>query len=296
VLSFASFPDETAARADFIFPDHTGLESWGYQNVLTGADRAAISGAQPVVVPFYDTRATADLLLAAVQEVGGELAAAVPYADEVAFLQAALVDLVGETGFFNDPEIRTFLAHFQQYGGWWREAAGLDSPSVGGVLDRPLPQAGAAYEGEGEFHLVPFLSPILGEAGANKPWLQETPDPMTTVTWGTWVEINPETADELDLHDDDVVRIVSDFGSIEVPVYRYPAIRPDTLAIPFGQGHSAYGRYAQGRGANPAAVLAPKINGAGDLAFAATRVRVEKTGRRQQLARLESRMGVYGEE
>ena len=38
VISFATFPDETAMQADYIFPDHHGLESWGYQRVATGAE------------------------------------------------------------------------------------------------------------------------------------------------------------------------------------------------------------------------------------------------------------------
>jgi anaerobic selenocysteine-containing dehydrogenase len=144
--------------------------------------------------------------------------------------------------------------------------------------------------------LFPFLSPILGDGtGANKPWLQETPDPTTTVMWNSWVEVNPVTADELGLLDNDVIRIISPYGSIEAVVYRYPAIRPDVIAIPFGQGHTAYGRYAQRRGVNPNHLLGLKLNGAGDLAFAATKVSIEKTGRTYELSRSESRIGVYGE-
>jgi hypothetical protein len=82
---------------------------------------------------------------------------------------------------------------------------------------------------------------------------------------------------------------------VEVSVYKYPAIRPDTIAIPFGQGHTALGRYAEGRGVNPAALLSPVLNDAGDIAFAGTRVKIEKTGRQRPLARLESRIGVYGD-
>ena len=81
----------------------------------------------------------------------------------------------------------------------------------------------------------------MAEAGANKPWLQEVPDPTTTVTWGTWVEMNPETAKELGIENDDVLQISSPAGMVEASVYLYPAIRPDTIAIPFGQGHTAYG-------------------------------------------------------
>jgi anaerobic selenocysteine-containing dehydrogenase len=113
--------------------------------------------------------------------------------------------------------------------------------------------------------------------------------------WNTWVEINPETAHELGIDNDDVVKIISEAGEVEAPAYLYPAIRPDTIAMPFGQGHTAYGRYAQGRGANPANLLGAHFNEAGDLAFAGMKVRLEKTGRKHVLARLESRIGVYGE-
>ena len=65
VISFATFPDETALQSDYIFPDHHSLKSWGYQRVATGAEQSVLSGAQPVVSPNYDTRATADILLAA---------------------------------------------------------------------------------------------------------------------------------------------------------------------------------------------------------------------------------------
>jgi anaerobic selenocysteine-containing dehydrogenase len=295
VISFSSFPDETALQCDYIFPDHTGLESWGYQRVQTGANQATLSGAQPVVIPYYDTRSTTDVLLAAVQSIGGNLAEALPFEDEVAYIKNKLIPLVGEEGgAFNAPEINTFAARFQQFGGWWQlngEPAGL---SAGGVLARAKTLDEAGFAGQGDFHLLPYVSPVLGEAGANKPWLQETPDPTTTVVWNTWVEINPEIAAELGLHDDDVVRVVSQFGAIEVPVYIYPGIRPDTIAIPFGQGHSAYGRYAQGRGANPADLLGLAYNAAGDLAFAATKVKIEKTGKRHELARLGSRIADQG--
>jgi anaerobic selenocysteine-containing dehydrogenase len=296
VISFASYPDETCQQADYIFPDHTGLESWGYQKAPAGADRAVISGFQPVVAPYHNTKATADVLLAAVQKIGGDLAGSLPFADEVDYVQNALVALVSQQGFFNAPEIKTFMANFQQYGGWWGSLPALETPIGSSALALPLSSAAAQFEGSGEFYLYPFMSPVLGDgSGANKPWLQETPDPCTTVMWNSWVEINPETADALHLEDDDVVKIISTAGEIEAVVYRYPAIRPDTIAIPFGQGHTSYGRYAQGRGANPGDLLSLIINGADELAYGATRVRIEKTGRKQTLSRLESRLGVYGE-
>ncbi len=295
VISFATFPDETATEADYIFPDHHGLESWGYQRVVTGSAQPVLSGAQPVVSPYYDTRATVDVLIAAAKLAGGTFAEALPFQDEVEFIKSKVSLLMTEAdGFYSAADIDTFMAYFQQYGGWWKSTDGRGIPKAADVLDRNVSGAESEFTGEGEFFFIPFVSPTLAEAGANKPWLQELPDPTTTVMWNTWVEMNPATALELGLEDDDVVKITSEAGVLEAPIYRYPAIRPDTIAMPFGQGHTAYGRYAENRGVNPTDLLGQHFNEAGDLAFAGMKVKIEKTGKKQPLSRLESIMGVYG--
>ncbi|MBI3151336.1 MAG: molybdopterin-dependent oxidoreductase [Chloroflexi bacterium] len=295
IISFATFPDETTLEADYVFPDHHGLESWGYQRVATGSAQPVLSGAQPVVSPFYNTRATADVLIAAAQLAGDAFATALPFKDEVEFLQSRVASLMNEAdGSISGPDLPTFMAYFQQYGGYWKMSDARIAPVAGDVLNRTIAAAEAEFAGEGEFFFVPFVSPTLAEAGANKPWLQELPDPTTTVMWNTWVEMNPETAHELGIENDDVVKVVSEAGELEVPVYVYPAIRPDTIAMPFGQGHTAYGRYAENRGVNPADLLGQHFNEAGDLAFAGMKVKVEKTGKKKPLSRLESLMGVYG--
>ncbi len=293
VISFATFPDETAMAAHYVFPDHHGLESWGYQRVETGSAESALSGAQPVVSPFYNTMATIDLLLAAGQLAGG--AFALPFTDEVAYLQSKVAPLAGlPGGFFSAPDANTFMALFQQHGGWWTTSDEREKPAPADLLAKPLSGAESQFAGEGEFFFLPFVSPTLGEAGANKPWLQELPDPTTTVMWNTWLEMNPATAHHFGIEDDDVVKVISPFGEVELPVYLYPAIRPDTVAMPFGQGHAAYGRYAQNRGVNPNDLLGANFNETGDLTFAGVKVKIEKTGKKKHLARLESVMGVYG--
>ena len=296
VISFATFPDETALESDYIFPDHHGLESWGYQRVATGSSNPVLSGSQPVIVPFYNTRATADVLIEAANMAGGKFASALPFANEVEFLGSKVSALMSESdGSISAVDLPTFMAYFQQHGGFWKGTDGRVAPSADGALNKNVEASEAEFAGEGEFYLVPFVSPTLGEAGANKPWLQELADPTTTVMWNTWLEMNPETAHELHIENDDVVKVVSEAGEIEVPVYLYPAIRPDTIAIPFGQGHTAYGRFAKDRGSNPADLFGKHFNEAGDLAFGGMMVKVEKTGKKQPLSRLESRIGVYGE-
>ena len=285
VISFASFPDETALQSDYVLPDHTPLESWGYQRTLAGSDRMIFSSLQPVVVPLYDTRATADVLLSA-----GKL----PYNDEVTFLQSKLATLLNEPGVTVEAtEIATFWARYLQAGGWWTQQAGLTVPATPPDLQVGMAQGPSAPEGQ--FHLITYPTHLGDGSGANRPWLQETPSPSTTVMWNTWVEVHPQLAEKLGLKDDDVVRVTSPSGSIEAVVYLFPAIRPDTVAIPFGQGHTALGRWAEGRGANPAVLLGAQLNEAGDLAFGDVLVTLSPTGRRRPLSRLESRAGVYGE-
>jgi hypothetical protein len=57
-----------------------------------------------------------------------------------------------------------------------------------------------------------------------------------------------------------------------------PGIAPDIIAMPIGQGHQSFGRYASDRGANPFSILAPLTEPqTGSLAWAATRVKLTRS-------------------
>jgi molybdopterin-containing oxidoreductase family iron-sulfur binding subunit len=120
--------------------------------------------------------------------------------------------------------------------------------------------------------------------GANRSWMQELPDPITKAVWNSWVEMHPDMAESLGVRNGDLVQVQSEQGSIEAPAFVYRGIRADTVAIPIGQGHTAYGRSARGRGVNPLDLLAAVADGAsGALAYAGTTVTVTATGRRGRL-------------
>lgn len=297
VISFNPFVDETAVWSDLILPDHTYLESWGYQVPAPGVNRPIVSGQQPVVQPLYDTRATADVFLNLAAQIGDPVAAALPWSDEVAYLQETAGELQGSSVGAYDARTRSgFWALWRQYGGWWSEKEVPREPEVTEIVTRPLPVVQPVFEGEPEdypYHLYPYPSIILSDGrGANLPWLQETPDPMTTASWGTWVELNPETASSLGVKDNDIVRVISPNGELEAPVIVYPGIRPDCVAMPVGQGHQDYGRFAQGRGNHPIQLVSPLVDPETDvLSWGATRVRLETTGDRKVIARLESLEG-----
>lgn len=290
VVSFATFPDETALKSDYVFPDHSASESFGYQRSLAGADRRAYSSIQPVVSPLYNTRATVDVLLAAAP------AGSLNYSDEVDFIQQKIAPLMTAGGAYTAADIHTFWATWLQKGGWWPTESELSVPEEAVEYTPSAFSAPVTLEEGQQFYLITYANHLGDGSGANHPWLQEMPDSLTTVTWNSWVEINPHTAQALGLHNDDVVKITTADGEIEASVYLYPAVRPDTIAIPFGQGHTALGRWAEGRGANPAHLFPAAVNTAGDLTYGSSLATLTPTGNRRPLARIESILGVYGEE
>ena len=155
------------------------------------------------------------------------------------------------------------------------DAIGVEAPEFAGSSD--------SYP----FILQPYLTVTMHDGGgANLPWMQELPDPLTSVVYGSWLEINPATAEEMGLRDGDLVEIESPGGTISAPVLTYPGIMPNVVAMPIGQGHAEYGRYAAGRGSNPIEILASQMDAeTGGLAWNATRVRLNPTGRRANLVR-----------
>jgi molybdopterin-containing oxidoreductase family iron-sulfur binding subunit len=116
--------------------------------------------------------------------------------------------------------------------------------------------------------------------------MQATPDPITSITWQTWVELNPRVARDMGLVEGDVVAVETPQGRIEVPVFIHPAAPPTVLAVPLGQGHTSYGRWAEKRGVNPLDILAPSSDQTtGAFAYGSTRARLVKTGRHMPVSK-----------
>lgn len=312
IVSFAPLIDETAVWADLILPDRTYLESWGYEVVSPNFGIPIVGAQQPVVQPVNDARSTGDILLTVAQRIPATAPGLSTYSDEVAFLRDAIGKLPPGATDGSGPDV--LWSRFLQHGGWWGTSAPVSSSAA------PPAQAPAAvplvqFQGEESqfpYLLYPYLSPLFGDGrGARLRWLQGTPDPMTTIAWQTWVEMNPVTAQKLGIQAtridvqfqraipvSDIVRIISPFGQIEAPVYVYAAIRPDTIAMPIGQGHTDDGRYARDRGSNPLQLIGttatppPSAGSKGELNWATVRVRIEKTGRTVSLATFEFTPGV----
>ena len=292
IVSFSSVMDETTAMADLILPDHTPLEDWGDDAADPGAGYETVGFQQPVVNPYYLTRSFTDVLLTVAAALEGATKQELPWATYRDALREQAQKLYSTNrGSVRAPDFETFWNGALQRGGWWDTQArtAQAAPRFPLLARQAVP---ARFEGKDKdypFYFMVFQSMGLSDGrGANLPWLQMTPDPTTTVMWQTWVEMNPKTAEALGLQTNDIVLVESPAGRLEVPLYVYPAIPPDVVAMPTGQGHTYMGRYAERRGANPLSILAPITDqDTGALATGATRVRITKTGRQYRLPRLE---------
>jgi molybdopterin-containing oxidoreductase family iron-sulfur binding subunit len=74
-------------------------------------------------------------------------------------------------------------------------------------------------------------------------------------------------------------------------------MRRDVVAIPLGQGHTSYGRYAKGRGVNPLALLAPAQDAAsGAVAYLSVKAKAEKSAAKVSFATTQHQKDQHGRE
>ena len=304
VIALSAFFDDTTLRADLLLPIQTDLER--FQAVEPDPVRGvpALLIASPTVAPRGEARHPGDVVLAlsaaagvdppwpgfqeAVEAALSDAFTATKSADGnatgAAALPASLVagalnprQFVRRTtdagGLFGTEEMRRAPAAAPPAGGE-DEAPGLPDPAA-----QPAPAAPAGVE---SFTVIPFESLKLGDGrGANRPWLQELPDPLSTVMWGSWAEVATADADRLGIRTGDIVRLTGTAADIELPAIVLPTVRPGCIGVPVGGGHADYGRYARGRGVNVNALFDAdrRVTGAAAFARGNVNVRVERLRR-----------------
>jgi anaerobic selenocysteine-containing dehydrogenase len=281
-VAFAHYRDETAEEADLVLPLDSALEDWGTHIAAYQPDGVQIHMQQPLMERLYaqGTRSLGDVLLILLkqqqpQEYG-------PFPDYYAYLKSAMIK--NKAAFKDSP------ADDEEF---WYQALSHGVVNVAKPEPQQLPASPAALDlelpkpAEEDPHyplrLVPSVRANFRDGKhANLPWLQETPDPLTTIVWDSWVEIHPKTAERMGIAEGDILEVVSKSGSIRTQAYLFPGLEQGTVAIPIGNGHEAMGRYAKGTGVNPLKILDPVFEkSTGELALYATRVKVLKTDERR---------------
>src|SRR5262249_53012109 len=226
----------------------------------------AVAVATPFVEPLYQTRA--------VEKTLADLARRM----DVEYSPVSAKDIVQPL-----LSVETTYEDVAREGGLWLEAK---SAAPARATGRSLEVRAAVFTGDASqypLQFQPYLSVQYHDGrGSNLPWLQELPDPASSSIWGLPVEIDARTAAKLRVANGDTVRVESPHGSFEAAAYVHPGALPNVVSMAIGDGHTHYGRYASGRGANPLSILAPlweKSTGA--LAMGGTRVRLTRVGGRR---------------
>ena len=265
VVATSDRADETAKFANYIATANHYLENWGDAS----ANAMVVSLQQPAMAPLFDSRSFEDSLLA----------------------------WSGKKGSFYDFIRENWKnTHFKTKGGGQSFEAFWESTLQKGVLGNPSRSKGTARsfktaalekvgkpQVSGDMRIALYESVAIGDGTmANNAWVQELPDPITSVTWDNYIALGPEAAKKIGAELNDVVEVTAANGfKFELPVFVQPGLHAGTVAVAVGYGRTSAGRVGNEVGANVYGVT--EISG-GMRAASGSQVTLRRTGRRYELA------------
>ncbi|MCR5888965.1 TAT-variant-translocated molybdopterin oxidoreductase [Hymenobacter sp. J193] len=257
--------DETGSLCQYAVPDHHWLESWNDFE----PKRGFLSLSQPAISPLFATRQAQDSLLT----WAGNPQSYYNY------LRAQWQGVLG--------------GDFQK--AWDKAvhdgvATGTASPAPVAQLTAPMSAAAAAQsiasapKGSGMELFIYEKVGVGSGAEANNPWLQELPDPVSKATWGNYVAMSQKQAKDLQLEQNDVVKVSANGKSVELPVLVQPGQAYGSISIALGYGREKAGKVADKVGANVLPLTTVKD---GAVSYATT-VTLEKTGATSPIAQTQT--------
>ena len=283
IISASPFIDDTTVMADLLIPDRAALENWGDDIPMPMPGYQVYAVQQPVVnpLPDLDPRSFPDVLINAAAALGrGD---AMPGVSYEAIIRSNVED--------------TLSADFNEVlknGGWWDENRTGSAPSASsGMLGDVVNMAAAAEpHGTGNFQLAPFAhNTVLDGRNAHLPWAQNAPDPVTTVAWQTWVEINEKQAHDMNIREGDVINVSTASGTIRALAYLNPGAPPGIAAVPMGGGRQAGSEFATGRDSresgNVVSILSVSANDSGGVTWSGNRCNIGATGDSMAVSKME---------
>ncbi|MBV9658874.1 MAG: TAT-variant-translocated molybdopterin oxidoreductase [Verrucomicrobia bacterium] len=240
--------DETARYAHWHIPAAHFLENWNDLRAFDGT----VSVAQPLIDPLYKDARNA-----------------------VEFLESLLTapvhksyDILRDRWRAQRPELAD--ADFEK---WWRRTI-----HDGVMADSALPRSNAAPATTSTAAAAPTPAavstanyeicfapdPSIWDGRfANNGWLQETPKPISKLTWDNAAFVSPKLAEKLGLNSEDIVELKLGGRTLRAPVWIQPGQAERSVTLHFGYGRSGAGNVGTGQGCNAFALRA------GDAGFAA---------------------------
>jgi Fe-S-cluster-containing dehydrogenase component/anaerobic selenocysteine-containing dehydrogenase len=281
VIFLGTMMNETAGHAQWVLPVHSPLEAWGDYEPWTGIHCLM----QPTMGPLHETWHSGDVLLALAERLGRPLHRA-----------------GRQVGTFHDwlmmrwRQLHDQLSPQTDFETFWKSslqkgcAAAQVNPEPPPTLQKQAPAVEPPAQAPDGLHLWLWPSILLFDGRtANRGWMQEIPQRMSTLTWGSSIDISPATARRLAIAAGERIEVSNDFGSVEAPARVTGDVADNVAALAFGQGHTSLGEVADNRGVNAFRLLA---RGAPGSLFGAAVIR--KTGQHGLLITLSATQEQYG--
>ena len=230
--------DETGSLCQYAAPDSHWLESWNDFEPKAGF----LSLSQPVITPLFTTRQAQESLL---HWAGNNTT-------YYRFLRAnwrgiAPTDAAWDKVVHDGVATGTALP----------AAPAMTAMSAAAAASQ---LSGAAKPNGIELALYEKVGLSADGCGANNPFLQELPDPISKATWGNYVAVPRAMAIANKWEQNDVVKVTANGHSIELPVLIQPGQANGTVSIALGYGRTMAGKAGDKVGEN-AAPLAMTANG-----------------------------------
>ena len=253
VFYLAQDMDETAQFAKWVIPAAHYLESWGDAVAADGT----VSIQQPAIEPLWGGKTPAEFVAAL-----------------TGFPERTAYDIVRNywtAALGGDKAWRSAL----HSGLVPANAATASATGFSAVSNAPAApsDSGSGYE----VVFVPSYHTFDGRF-ANNGWLQEAPEPMTTLVWDNAALVSTADAKKLGVDRGDVISIERNGRKIEAPVIVQPGQCEGSITLSVGHGREHVGRVGKGSGVNAYAIRTTDAFGFG------TGFNVSKTGRAYPLS------------
>jgi MoCo/4Fe-4S cofactor protein with predicted Tat translocation signal len=225
----SSSKDETSELCHWHIPESHFLESWSDIRSYDGT----VSIMQPLIKPLYNSKSAHDLVGALIGQSGRP---ALDLIQEFWQKQPALAGADFESnwqralheGLIPDTQFEAKEVH-------------LKTISVPAEIAVPLE--------EGELELVVRPDPTIWDGRlSNNGWLQETPKPVTKLTWDNAALLSPRTAERLGVTNEQVIELKLGDNTVKAPVWVLPGQASGVVTIHLGYGRRQVGRVGTGTG------------------------------------------------
>ena len=285
VIAIADRQDETAMLADLLCAASHPLESWSDAEPV----RNVVALSQPAMRPVGEMRSLSDLLVrwgASVQDSGPLVEA-----DKLASKRGAAVQSGGYHFLraFWQEKIFPRVASGRDFDSFWLDllhSGVITLPGVESAEDPPTFRTASLslppVEKSGDIELVLFAPHAVYDGrGANNGWLLEYPDPVSRITWDSWVAMSRIMMGSLALKNGDLVDVTAAGYTIRLPAFEQAGQHDKVVSVPLGFGRTAAGEVGNGVGANGFLLAAATALG---TRFAGQTASLRVTGKHTELA------------